>query len=148
MRMQGCEDTVTRTWLPSMKIFPRLPTFFSHDPLRIHSSVGKCNKKNFALRTLDIARRRGGGSSLLKVQSGVVVVVTLLLKVQFFPENSIFIGFPKVFASSSSPADPSQPSTLRSHSWNSHFLWKIFCRGRLQMIQPNLPFLSGFPSSL
>ena len=48
MRSYGCGDTMTRTCLPGMKIFPtRGEIFFLifDDPLRIRSSFSKCNKK-------------------------------------------------------------------------------------------------------
>ena len=41
----ACGDTVTETWLPGMKIFNTPTEFFSHEALRIRSSVRKCNQK-------------------------------------------------------------------------------------------------------
>ncbi|KAF0139264.1 MAG: hypothetical protein FD143_3573, partial [Ignavibacteria bacterium] len=45
MRNYGCGDTVTRTWVPGMKIFAKGGRIFFNDPNRIRSSVRKSNKK-------------------------------------------------------------------------------------------------------
>ena len=57
---------------PRVENFPT-PTFFSHDPLRIHSSVRKCNKKFLALG-LDSAAEGGG-----EVKAAVVYVCSTTL---------------------------------------------------------------------
>ena len=65
MWLYGCGDTMTQTWLPGPKIFPRGTNFFD-DPIRIRPSYRKCNKKILSWGGGIHPPGWGGGMTLLE----------------------------------------------------------------------------------
>ena len=78
MRSYGCGDTVMGKWLPGMKIFPTPTNFFSRDPLKIHSSIRKYNKKILPLGTQHLENWGGGWKATLLELTLVNVFVCMV----------------------------------------------------------------------
>ena len=83
MRSYGCGDTVMGKWLPGMKIFPKPTNFFSRDPLKIHSSIRKCNKKFLPLGTQHFEKGGGVEGDPLRINSSECVCMLCGLACRF-----------------------------------------------------------------